>query len=118
MNFIDAWNNTKVGQRIRYIPEGIASMNSEIVKTQDLCNDIMELYCLTYSNRVFTKEIINHRLKSDRWEAIKTKRKIIINNVIWQSDMISGAVSPYSIDGNWQELLNKPKMKMILEWEE
>jgi len=53
------------------------------------------------------------------WELLGVEHKIVIEDVEWaQSD---GAVHPYSDKIGqsflmWKDLLNKPKMKMTLEW--
>jgi len=53
------------------------------------------------------------------WELLGVEQKIVIEDVEWaQSD---GAVHPYSDKIGqsflmWKDLLNKPKMKMTLEW--
>ena len=53
------------------------------------------------------------------WKLIGVKHKVVIENVGWEQDS-DGFVRPYVTDGagfGWKpELLNKPKMKMTLEW--
>ena len=53
------------------------------------------------------------------WELIGVKHKIVIEEVEWAQ--ANSAVHPYSdkFDESflmWKDLLNKPKMKMTLEW--
>lgn len=52
------------------------------------------------------------------WKLIGVKKKVVIENIRWEK---SGAVFPSTsiLDGgNWESFLNKPQMKMTLEWEE
>jgi len=52
------------------------------------------------------------------WELIESKHKIVIEDVVWvigQRDCVYPD-NPSERGFCWQELLNKPKMKMTLEW--
>lgn len=52
----------------------------------------------------------------DKWKLIGVKQKVVIEKVSWYDDSF---IYPIGEPGySWEELLNKPKMKMTLEWEE
>ncbi len=53
-----------------------------------------------------------------KWKLVGVKQKIVIEDVVWvigQRDCVYPD-NPGKRDFYWQELLNKPKMKMTLEW--
>ena len=62
---------------------------------------------------------INLRCESflGEWELIGYRHKIVIENVRWKQTSDNSAVYPATLDStDWHALLNKPKMKMTLEW--
>ena len=51
------------------------------------------------------------------WELIGVKHKIVIEDVRWKQTSDNSAVYPATLDStDWHALLNKPKMKITLEW--
>ena len=52
-----------------------------------------------------------------RWYIIEVKKKVVIKDVKWNKNEFN-IVYPTVIGFNWICFLDKPKMKMTLEWEE
>ena len=49
------------------------------------------------------------------WKLIGVKQKVVIENVVWRKNS-QESVCPLSFCNDWSALLDKPKMKMTLEW--
>lgn len=68
---------------------------------------------------------LNHKSILGKWRLIGVKpekKKVVLENVLWKS-FTPGIVYPFvfpkkEVNFDWEGLLDKPHMKMTLEWEE
>ena len=80
--------------------------------------DVIVLYeCPTGGIKITTKEFLG------KWGLVgikPVKRKAVIQDVTWFRTGVEGFTvhRPYGSPFNWSTLVDKPPMKMTLEWEE
>lgn len=110
MNLIEAWNTAKEGQVIR------SNRIRNIIKKE---GD----YMFIKSFPSWATCLNDEDMLGDDWEIEKEKEKekkaIVIENITWYKNNLFGALIPCSqAKFDWEGLLDKPPMKMTLEWEE
>ncbi len=106
MNIIEAWEKAKEGQLIS------CSTGRVISKQKKIKQSLVNLY---------EEDIV-----ANDWVIIKEKKRVEIEGVFWmwrtyaESGHFKASVFyPQTETGiDWKQFLNKPKMKMILEWED
>ena len=104
MNLIEAWKRAKECQSIKR--KNCPSRSYE--KSNGYFQDIFNKTC-------------EPDLLADDWEIVKEKKKVVIEGVQWHIDKSGiGVTYPlsYRNSADFKQLLDKPKMKMTLEYEE
>jgi hypothetical protein len=103
MNLIEAWKKAKKGQEVSTPQGGIYKRSS--------LRELLTKDC-------FTEE----ELLAEDWEVVREKKVMVIESIRWKKNP-KGQIFPWFMEDYpgfnvFDSLVDKPLMKMTLEWEE